>query len=271
MASLALVPSARAQNLLTDNPGFEENIAYYTPGWGWPTGSPDILPGWIITLDLNGDGGAGADINQMPQDLEGTHFGYIYSGTVYSGMGAVGLLETAPASRAPIDGGTAYTLWFLARGDVWGEALVTVSLVWYANQSNNQDKGQADLDLTLPERLSTDDPMQAFHSTAVAPQGAHYAGVRVTRPAYDYASVLVDDFVIMAEPAQVSLSIKKTGSHAKLWWPRSSKYQLQQSSNPADAGGWSNVNKLPKGIGASNYLDYSLDENPLYFRLVAPQ
>jgi hypothetical protein len=266
VAALALVPSVPAQNLLADNAGFEANTAYYTPGWGWPQGAPDVLPGWVITLDTNGDGYAGAATNQSPQDLEGTHFGYIYSGT-----GAAALLETAPASRAPIDAGTTYTLWFLARGDSpWGEALATVSLIWYPNQSNDSPKGEDAMDVTLPVRLSTEDPMQTFHITAVAPQGAHYAGMRVTRPTNDYNPLLLDDFVIMAEPVQVSLSIKKGGPRALLSWPRELKHDLQENSNPALTGEWHKVNKPVKGSGATNYVDYPLTNNVRFFRLAPP-
>jgi hypothetical protein len=267
LAALALVPSAPAQNLLADNAGFEANTAYYTPGWGWPDGSPDALPGWVITLDPTGDGYAGAGTNQSPQDLEGTHFGYIYSGT-----GSAGLIETAPASRCPVQVDTTYALWFLARGDSqWGEALATVSLVWYANQNNDTTKGETALDLVLPARVSTEDPMQTFHITAVAPQGAHYAGVRVTRPANNYDSLLVDDFVIMAEPTQVSLSINKETPHAELSWPRSHKHHLEENSDPAITSGWHKVNKPVKGIGATNYVDYALTENARFFRLAAPK
>jgi hypothetical protein len=100
LAALPLLPSARAQNLLTNNAGFEANTAYYTPDWGWPEGSPDALPGWVITLDPTGDGYAGAANNQTPDDLEGTNFAYIYSGT-----GSSGVLETAPDSRAAVQPG----------------------------------------------------------------------------------------------------------------------------------------------------------------------
>jgi hypothetical protein len=267
LAALAAAPSARAQNLLTDNAGFEANTAYYTPGWGWPDGSPDVLPGWIITLDTNADGYAGANNNQSPQGLEGTNFGYIYSGS-----GTSGLLETAPASRCPVEADTTYTLWFLARGDSpWAEADATVSLVWYPNQNNDTTKGEADLDLALPARVSTDDPMQTFYISAVAPSGAHYAGVRVTRPAYDYNPLIVDDFVIMAEPAQVSLTIKKDSSHAKLSWSRDLKHQLEENTNPAISNGWTKVNKPTQGIGATNYVDYPLTEGARFFRLAVPQ
>lgn len=267
LAALALALSAPAQNLLTDNAGFEANTAYYTPGWGWPDGAPDALPGWVITLDPAGDGYAGAATNQSPQDLEGTHFGYIYSGT-----GTAGFLETAPASRAPVEAGTTYTLWFLARGDSpWNEALATASLIWYVNQNSDTTKGDpATLDLTLPARLSTEDPMQAFHITAAAPQAAHYAAVRIARPVNNYDPILVDDFVIMAEPAQVSLSIKKQTSHAVLAWPRDLKHQLEENSNPALPGGWHQVNKPVKGIGPTNYVDYPLTDNARFFRLAAP-
>jgi hypothetical protein len=263
LAALALVPSVPAQNLLADNAGFEANTAYYTPGWGSPQGSPDVLPGWVITLDLAGDGYAGAANNQSPQDLEGTHFGYIYSGA-----GSAGHLETAPASRAPVEADTTYTLWFLARGDAtWGEAFATVSLVWYANRNNDTPKGEDALDLTLPARVSTDDPMQAFHITAVAPLGTHYASARVTRPANDYKAVILDDFVIMAEPALVSLSIKNAGPHATLSWPRELKHALQENIEPAISSGWRKVSKPVKGIGATNYVDCPLTEYARFFRL----
>jgi hypothetical protein len=263
LATLALVPSIPAQNLLADNAGFEANTAYYTPAWGWPQGAPDVLPGWVITLDTSGDGYAGAASNQSPQDLEGTHFGYIYSGT-----GSAGLLETAPASRALIDAGTTYTLWFLARGDSpSGEALVTVSLVWYPNQNNDNPKGEDAINVILPARLSTDDPMQTFHITAVAPQGAHYAGVRVSRPANDYNPLLLDDCVIMAEPVQVSLSIKKGGPHATLSWPRDLKHDLQENTNPALTNEWHKTSKTVQGVGATNYVDYPLTNYTRFFRL----
>ena len=107
-------------------------------------------------------------------------------------------------------------------------------MIWYANQNNDTTKGDpATLDLTLPMRLSTEDPMQTFHITAVAPHGAHYAAVRVARPAYNYDPMMVDDFVIMAEPTQVSLSIKKQATNAVLSWPRSLKHRLEENSNPA--------------------------------------
>jgi hypothetical protein len=262
VAALALVPSVPAQNLLADNAGFEANTAYYTPGWGWPQGAPDVLPGWVITLDTTGDGYAGAASNQSPQDLEGTHFGYLYSGT-----GSAGLLETAAASRAPIDAGTTYTLWLLARGDSpSGEAFATVSLVWYANQNNNNPKGENAMNLTLPARIATEDPMQSFYLTAVAPSGAHYAGVRVTRPANDYNPLLLDDFVIMAEPGQVSLSIKNAGPHATLSWPRELKHALQENLDPVISSGWRKVSKPVKGIGATN-VDLTLTNYDRFFRL----
>ena len=127
-----------AQNLLTNNAGFEAGFGYYPPGW-------------VITLDATGDGYAGAAANQAPLDLEGTHFGYIYSGT-----GSSGVLATAADSRAPVEKDRVYTLWFLTRADVsWSEAAMTVSLVWYPNQNNNVTVGQTNLDLTLPARLTT--------------------------------------------------------------------------------------------------------------------
>ena len=267
LAALALLPSASAQNLLTTNPGFEANTDYYAPGWGWPQGSRDVLPGWVITLDPNGDGYAGAADNQLPQDLEGTHFGYIYSGT-----GAAGRLETAPDSLAPVERATTYTLWFQARGDAsWSESLATVSLVWYANQSHTNTVGNpTNLDLTLPARVAPTDPMQPFHITAAAPSGAHFAGVRVTRPADNYAPVILDDFVIMAEPAAVSLSIKKQGSDAMLSWPRNLKHFLEERSSLSITGDWHAAGKSPKGTGATNYVDYPLTETGRFFRLAAP-
>jgi hypothetical protein len=89
------------QNLLTNNAGFEANIGYYTPYWGYPLGAPDALPGWRINLDPTADGYAGAANDQSPQDLERTNFGYVYSGS-----GSFGWLETSPESRAPVDAGT---------------------------------------------------------------------------------------------------------------------------------------------------------------------
>jgi hypothetical protein len=266
LGALGLLPSADAQNLLATNAGFEANTAYYAPGWGWPQGSPDALPGWIITLDPTGDGCAGAANNQAPQDLEGTHFGYIYSGT-----GSAGVLETAPDCRAPVEKDITYTLWFLARGDAsWSDSLATVSLVWYANQNNGTPVGDpTNLDLTLPAPLAPTDPMLPFHLTATAPSGAHYAGVRVTRPAYDYAPVILDDFVIMAEPTEVSLSIRKQGPQAVLSWPRSLKHKLELNSDLALPSGWHATNKPPKGVGATNYVDWPLAEPAHFFRLAA--
>jgi hypothetical protein len=264
---LALARPAIAQNLLTNNAGFEANTGYYTPGWGWPDGSPDALPGWVITLDPSGDGYAGAAANQSPQDLEGTHFGYIYSGT-----GSAGFLETAPEFRAPVEAGTTYTCWFLARGDSpSGEALATASLIWYVNQNNGSTSGDpATLDLILPIRLSTEDPMSTFHITAVAPNGAHYAGVRLSRPENNYDPIIVDDFVIMAEPTQVSLSIMKNTTHAMLAWPRGLGQHLEENSNPAITTDWHKVSKPVKGVGATNYADYPLTEDVRFFRLSGP-
>ena len=268
LAALALLPSASAQNLLTNNAGFEANTAYYNPAWGWPEGSPDALPGWVIILDPAGDGYAGAADNQSPDDLEGTHFAYIYSGT-----GSGGVLETAPDSRAPVENDTAYTLWFLARGDAsWSESLATVSLIWHPNANNDATVGDpTNLDLTLPAKLSSTDPMQTFHITAVAPPGAHYAGVRVTRPADDYAPVLLDDFVIMAEPAEVPLSIKKQGQDVVLWWPRNLKHQLEATGNLGQPSSWRSTGKPPKGIGATNYMDFPLTDPVLFFRLTTAE
>jgi len=267
LAVLALVSSAAAQNLLTNNAGFEANSAYYTPGWGWPQGSPVALPGWVMTLDPAGDGYAGAANNQSPLDIEGANFGYIYSGT-----GSSGLLETAPGSRAPVQAGLTYTLWFLARGDAsWGETLATVSLIWHSNQTNGPTVGEAaTLDMTLPVRLSTDDSMRTFHITAVAPQGAQYAGARVTRPPNDYAPLLVDDFVIMTEPAQVSLFMKKEGPNVVISWTRDIHHELQENSDIAITGGWRKSAKPIKGVGAINQVVAPLTENALFYRLAAP-
>ncbi len=261
---ITLALSAPAQNLLTVNSGFEDNTAYYAPGWGWPIGSPDVLPGWWINLDSNGDGYAGVTTNQEPQGLEGTHFGYIYSGSGFAGW-----LETAPGSRAPVEAGTTYTLWFLARGDSsWAEAFATVSLIWYVDSNDDTTKGEpATLDLTLPMRISTTDPMQSFHITAVAPQAAHYAAVRVARPASDYNPMIMDDFVIMAEPVEITLSARKHGQDLVLSWPRSLSHHLQEASDPAGSEGWSRVDKPPKSVGATSYLDYGQAANIRFFRL----
>jgi hypothetical protein len=264
LTALAMYSSANAQNLLTNNAGFEANTGYYTPAWGFPQGSPDVLPGWIISLDLTGDGYAGAASNQLPQDLEGTHFGYIYSGS-----GTSGFLETAPDSRAAVQAGNTYTLWFLSRGDAsWSEASATVSLIWHPNNNNGATVGNpTNLNLVLPIRLSTNDPMQMFHLTAEAPPGAHYASVRVIRPPYDFAPVIIDDFVIMAEAAEVSLSIRQQGPNAKLSWPRSLRYRLEASSDLTKSNAWSAVERPPKGIGATNHHEYPLTEAPRFFRL----
>ena len=268
LAAMAFVPLASAQNLLTNNAGFEANNAYYTPGWGWPQGTPDVLPGWVITLDPAGNGYAGAAGDQSPGNLEGSSFGYIYSGS-----GSSGVLETAPGSCAPVQAGTAYRLWFRARGDVsWSDSLATVSLVWYAGASDPATVGNpTNLDLTLPAILSKADPMQAFGLGAVAPAGANYAGVRITRPAYDYAPILLDDFVIMAEPAEVSLSIKKLELGALIYWPRTPKHRLEVNSNPADPGGWRETDRPVDGVGATNYVEYPFTPSACFFRLAAPQ
>ncbi len=265
LASLAFVPFASGQNLLTNNAGFEANTAYYGPGWGFPDGTPEVLPGWIITLDPAADGYAGAATNQTPQDLEGTHFGYIYTGS----SGSSGLLETAPESRAAVAAGGNYTLWFLARGDAsWSEAFATISLVWHPNNNNGATVGDpTNLDITLPMRVSTEDPMQTFHISGVAPVGAHYASVRVTRPPWDYAPMIFDDFVIMAEPSEVSLSIKKNNSQAEVSWTRSLHLRLEMTDNPGLSNGWSVVDKPTKGIGAKNRVDYPLTESVRFFRL----
>jgi hypothetical protein len=267
VALLALARGVHAQNLLATNAGFEANTAYYTPDWGFPQGSTDALPGWIIVLDPTGDGYAGAADNQSPQNLEGTHFGYIYSGT-----GTAGMLETSPDSRAPVQKGTTYTLWFLARGDAtWSDALATVSLIWHPNQNNGATVGSpTNLDLDLPAKVLDTDPMQTFSLTAVAPPGAHYAGVCITRPAYDYAPIIVDDFVIMAEPQQVSLSIQQKGQSAVLAWPRSHKYQLQAAVALPSQGNWQNVATPARGVGATNSVESPITNNACLFRLVSP-
>ena len=263
LVSVAAASPLSAQNLLTNNAGFEANIGYYTPGWGFPQGTPDVLPGWVITLDPTGDGYAGAGANQSPPDLEETHFGYIYSGS-----GSSGILATAPDSRAPVENDRAYTLWFLARNDVaWSEASVTVSLIWYPNQNNDVAVGQTNLNLTLPAHLSPDDPMQAFQLTAIAPPGAHFAGVQITRPPYDYAAIILDDFVIMAEPTEVSLAINPKGSDARVSWARSRKFRLETSTNPTLSNSWNVVDHPVKGVGAKNHIDYPLAETCRFFRL----
>ncbi|MGC3960976.1 MAG: hypothetical protein QM813_24510 [Verrucomicrobiota bacterium] len=252
-----------AQNLLTNNAGFEVGSGYYTPGWGFPQGSPEVLPGWIITLDPAGDGYAGAAANQSPLDLEGAYFGYIYSGS-----GSSGVLATAPDSRAPVEKDQVYTLWFLARADVsWSEASMTVSLMWYPNQNNNVTVGQTNLNLTLPARLTTDDPMLAFQLTAVAPAGAHFAGVQITRPPYDYAAIIFDDFVLMAEPTDVSLAINSKESNARVSWARSRKFRLETSTTPILSNSWNTVDHPVKGVGDKNHVDYPLTETCRFFRL----
>jgi len=264
LTALAMYSSAIAQNLLTNNAGFEANTGYYTPGWGFPQGTTDVLPGWLITLDPAGDGYAGAANNQSPQDLEGACFGYIYSG-----WGTSGVLETAPSSRAAVQAGTTYTLWFLARGDASGSgASATVSLVWHPNNNNPTTVGNpTNLNLTLPIRLSTNDPMQTFHLTAAAPPGAHYASVLVTRPSYDYAPIIVDDFVIMAEASEVSLSIKNQGPNVVVTWPRKLGHRPEVSNDPISSNGWSLVNQPVKGIGATNHVFYPLVGPARFFRL----
>jgi hypothetical protein len=252
-----------AQNLLTNNPGFEVNVDYYTPGWGYPQGGTNSLPGWVITLDPSADGYSGAASNQAPANLEGSNFGYLYSGS-----GSSGVLATAPDSRAPVEKDQTYTLWFLARNDVsWSEAAVTVSLIWYPNNNNDTTLGQTNLNFTLPVRLSTEDPMLTFQLTAIAPPGAHFAGVEITRPPYDYASIIMDDFVIMAEPTEVSLDIKPNGPNARVSWSRSSRLRLQTSTNPALANSWDDVQLPAKGIGAKNYVDYPPTGTCRFFRL----
>lgn len=252
-----------AQNLLTNNPGFEVNVDYYTPGWGYPQGGTNSLPGWIITLDPLGDGYSGAASNQAPANLEGANFGYLYSGS-----GSSGVLATAPGSRAPVEKDQTYTLWFLARNDVsWSEASATISLIWYPNNNNHTTVDQTNLTLTLPARLSADDPLLAYQLTATAPPGAHFAGVEITRPPYDYASIIMDDFVIMAEPTEASLSISPKGPNAKVSWSRSSRFRLQTSTNPGLSSSWNDVEQPVKGVGAKNYIDYPLTGTSRFFRL----
>lgn len=259
----ALVP-APAQNLLTNNAGFEVNTAYYTPGWGFPQGSPDALPGWLITLDAAGDGYAGAAADQSPENLQGEHFGYIYSGS-----GTAGLLETAPGSRAPVQAGTIYTLWFLARGDAsWSEAAATISLQWHPNNQNSATVGDAtNLDLVLPIRSATTDPMETFHLTATAPPGANFASVRVTRPAYDYAPAIFDDFAIMAEPAEVTLKVQKSGDNVRLTWQRKLGCRLIASDDPTATNGWTFVTQPVHGVGATNHVLHPLTGPARFFRL----
>jgi hypothetical protein len=253
-----------AQNLLTNNAGFEASTGYYTPAWGFPQGSPDVLPGWVITLESTGDGYSGAAADQSPPDLEGTHFGYIYSGT-----GIPGILETAPGSRAPVEKDRTYTLWFLARGDTsWSEASAAVSLIWYPNQNDTAGVGPpTNLSLTLPAHLSTNDPMLTFHLTAVAPPGAHYAGVRISRPPYDYTSLLLDDFVIMAEPTAVSLAIEPQGPNARVSWVRTRKYRLETSHSLTFSNGWNALDRPVKSVGPMNHVDYPFTETVHFFRL----
>lgn len=269
IASLLLVAAATtphlcAQNLLTNNAGFEAGAGYYTPAWGFPQGASNVLPGWLITLDPTGDGYSGAAANQSPVDLEGTHFGYIYSGT-----GTPGVLETAPGSRAPVEINQTYTLWFLARGDTtWSESSAEVSLVWYPNQNNNATVGQAtNLSFTLPARLSTDDPMQTFQLTAVAPPGAHYAGVQITRPPYDYTAVILDDFALMVEPSEVPLAINPHGPNARVSWARSRNYRLETSTSLALTNSWTTTDRPVKGVGTMNHVDYPPTEAGRFFRL----
>ena len=253
-----------AQNLLTNNAGFEATTGYYSPNWGHPYGSLDAISGWRINLDPAADGWAGAVADQSPQGLEGTQFGY-----VLSGYGEAGSLETSPESRAPVDAGTAYTLWFLARGDSpWDQSLATVSLVWYVNKQNDTTQGDpTNLDLTLPMRTSTTDAMEPYHITAVAPQAAHYAGVRISRTPYDYNSILVDDFVIMPDPVQVTLAVKHSQTNAVLSWPRSLKHELEETDDLLVTNGWHKSNKPVKGLGAENYVEYPVGASPRFFRL----
>jgi hypothetical protein len=263
LTALAMLSSAHAQNLLTNNAGFEANTDYYSPGWGFPQGTTNVLPGWLITLDPAGDGYAGVADNQSPLDLEGTHFGYIYSG-----WGTSGLLETAPGSRAAVQAGTTYTLWFLARGDApESVASATVSLVWHPSNNPAMVGDPTNLNLTLPIRLSMNDPMRTFHITAVAPPGAHYASVLVTRPPHDYAPIIVDDFVIMAEVSEASLSIEKQGPNVVVTWPRKLGHLPEVNNDPISSNGWSLVNQPVKGIGATNHVFYPLVDPARFFRL----
>jgi hypothetical protein len=150
-------------------------------------------------------------------------------------------------------------------------SLASVSLVWYPNANNGATVGDpTNLDLTLPAKVSSTDPMQTFHITGVAPPGAHYAGARVTTPPDDYAPVLLDAFVIMAEPTEVSLSIKKQGQDVVVWWPRNLKHQLEVTGALALSNSWHVTGKPPKGIGATNYVDCPLSEPVRFFRLAVP-
>ena len=268
-AIFLLALAAPAQNLLTNNPGFEANAGYYTPGWGsWPLGSNDAVPGWIISLHPSGDGYAGAGTNQSPANLQGTHFGYLYSGSGETG----GAMETAPGQRAPVEAGTAYTLWFSARGDAnWGPSQATFSLVWHPNNNNANITGTPQtLPLTFPQRNSTDDLLLPYSIPAVAPNGAHYASVRITTPEGTYEPVIFDDFMLLAEPAVVPISIKKNGDHAVLSWQRSAARYLHESSDVGRPYSWIPVEKPVHKSGVTNSVDYPFTNSARFFRVMLP-
>ena len=265
MGLLASCLTAFSQNLLTNNPGFEANTAYYTPAWGWPQGAPNALPGWLISLDPYGDGYAGAAVSPSIVDLEGSRFGYLYSG-----YGLVsGALQTAPESRASIEPGRAYTLWFRARGDAsWGAAQAEFSLVWHPNANNDATAGTpAVLALLLPPRQSTSDPVIEYHLSAVAPPDAHYAGARITTPAGAYEPVIFDDFVLMAEPDPIGLTIHSQPDKVVVSWPRSARTRLEEVGSLGATNDWQRSQKPVKGIGSSNQVDCPLYEGPRFFRL----
>ena len=268
LTALLLPWHSAAQNLLPNNPNFEANAGYYSPGWGWPQGSNTSLPGWIITLDPEGDGYAGAAGNQTPGNLEGTNFGFLFSG---SGTND-GMIETAPGQRAPIDADTAYTLWFSLRGDAdWGEAHATISLLWHPNNNNANTVSTPEvLALTLPARGSTSDPLVPYSIRVVAPHAAHYASVRITTPAGTYEPVIFDDFVLMAEPAGLQLSIKKNGAKSVLFWLRSATKQLEENSDLRRTNDWKSVDKPVKGVGVNNSVEYPLTNGARFFRLAQP-
>lgn len=265
--SFTSATTALSQNLLTNNPGFEAYRGYYTPGWGWPLGSPGALPGWVITLDACCDGYAGAATDQQPVNIEGTNFAYIYSGGASQGM-----LETAPPDRASVSAGTVYTLWFRARNDAtWSQTAATFSLVWFPNRNNWATVGTATSEtIQFPSKIDNSDPLLEYHITAVAPSGANYAGVKITRPAFNYDPVIFDDFVLMAEPLTPRIVIKKKQNLAEISWPRSVAKRLEQSSVPDYSGVWTPVDKPVRNFGPTNKVDYLLEGSVRFFRLTDP-
>lgn len=265
--ALLLGTTAVAQNLLTNNPGFEAGVAYYTPGWGWPLGSPGALPGWVITLDSCCDGYAGTANNQQVVNLEGTNFAYIYSGNASQGR-----METAPENRAAVSAGVTYTLWFRARNDAaWGPASATFSLVWFPNWNNWTTVGSPTTEIVpFPAKIEDTDPLIEYHITAQAPPGAHCAGVQVTRPAYNYEPVIFDDFVLMAEPLAPKIEIKNKQEHIEISWPRSVAKRLEQSSTPKHSGFWTPVDKPVHTLGATSKVEYPIEASVRFFRLADP-